>query len=170
VNDSRSCAFSGVLSPSTADLSILASLERKLGRKLGHPKNLASIEWDKAAQAEILTHPDRPQHLFADIADFFVPEMRPFLASLESGADIDVLEVLGPMIKTKQMVTPHAWCLIHQKMCKHPHAKKHKAGTPCTDWITQGAIICNAGKKKTTNHLVAWVCMRRMINEPEVTQ
>ena len=60
VNDNRSCAFSGVLSPSTADLCILASLERKLGRKLRHPKNLASIEWDKAAQAEILTHPDRP--------------------------------------------------------------------------------------------------------------
>ena len=110
---SVSTAYSGIDSPMTAWLQILAALEHDFGFCDVHkPKHLFSIEWNKSCQIELQLHPCDAYCLFGDIADFLHPLLRNQLAELQEKNKLST--VLLPVVKD----SPHK-AIVMSFGCKH---------------------------------------------------
>ena len=68
------------------------------------------------------------------------------------------------MIKEGGAMQHMAWCYRHEAMCRHPVAKIHVAGTPCTDWSPFGSRSGVTGPSLC--YFMSWVGMRRAFQEP----
>ena len=95
-----STSFSGIDSPATAFLTLGAGLCAELKLSPEHvprPRNLFAIEWAPAGQQELLHHPHGPEHVFANIAEFWQPAVRTRMDTIFASGQQD--RILLPLIK-----------------------------------------------------------------------
>ena len=77
------------------------------------------------------------------------------------------VEVLKPIILQGKAVGRRAHCHFHEKNCFLAGARCHTAGSSCTAYSRQGRQQGTADA--TVLHFLAWVAVRRDIQEQEVT-
>ncbi len=114
-----STAFSGIETPSTALSMLGAAMCHEMNMPVEnscHCRHKYAVEWNAKARAEILKHPNAPEHLFGDVEDFWLESMRGKVKSLKERNLIE--SVLIPLIKSASVVGPRAWCYKHNDFCK----------------------------------------------------
>ena len=76
-NLTYSTCFSGIDAPGAALHVALADLRDRLGFEelIGNhkPRHLLAVEWNQAAQTELILSPSCPQCLVADVSEFWKP-------------------------------------------------------------------------------------------------
>ena len=166
--DTMSTSFSGIESPHTAACAHRQALSRRLGKKIPYPRLLHMIEWDTACQGELLiTAKETGSCLFSDIGSFFRPELHETIKSLRDNPAMCV-EILGPLLASGRLMKSSAFCLAHQRMCCLKTASRHRAGTSCTPYSKRGVGL--GLKDECTLHTMAWVGLRLLLQEPDITQ
>jgi len=174
-NDTASCAFSGIDAPGVGINELSWALGRKLKDINGpatmatavKPRMLHHTEWYWESQQELLRMPDCDSCVFGDIESFFKPELADLLEYLKTHPESTV-PLLGPLVMTGLTVKTCGACLRHGGTCPANSAKVHFAGTPCPDWSSCGQHKGAGGR--TMVHFVAWVALRRALQEPIVIQ
>ena len=79
-----------------------------------------------------------------------------------------VADILAPVIAGGNAVVNHSWCYYHQKQCCIKTAVRHTAGTSCVPFSRRGV---NLGLKDVaTLYSLAWIDLRLLLQEPDVTQ
>ena len=78
------------------------------------------------------------------------------------------VEILGPLIASGRAMRDRAFCLHHQKECILQCAKRHTAGTSCVPYSRRGLGL--GLKDVATLYSLAWIGLRLLIQEPDVTQ
>lgn len=166
--DTMSTSFSGIESPHTAACAHRQALSRRLGKKIPYPRLLHMIEWDTACQGELLiTAKETGSCLFSDIGSFFRPELHETIKSLRDNPAMCV-EILGPLLASGRLMKSSAFCLAHQRMCCLKTASRHRAGTSCTPYSKRGVGL--GLKDECTLHTMAWIGLRLLLQEPDITQ
>ncbi|CAK0796341.1 unnamed protein product [Prorocentrum cordatum] len=169
--DTSSSAFSGIGTPEAAATQLHRAVQaRRPDRLVRRPKMLYAIEWGADCQVEldlILQDTRSDGCLFGDIAQFFVPNLQDTVAALRLCPD-RACQVLGPSIKGGHSVTRRGHCLRHGRHCNLQLARRHMAGTSCKGSSAQGRRE-QEGHKSIVDTL-AWIALRRLIQEPEVGQ
>lgn len=113
---SVSTAYSGIDSPMTAWLQLLAALESEFNLDIGRPKHLFSIEWNEHCQTELRAHPCEAECLFGDIAEFLHPLLRCQLNDLQERNKLT--SVLLPVVKdTPEKAIVSLFSCIHVGNC-----------------------------------------------------
>ena len=106
--------------------------------------------------------------LFGDIAQFFRKELKEGILPQLMAKPHQAISVLSPLIKSGQAVSTHGTCLVHGKTCALKSCKRHTAGTSCRPFSARGCGL------QTTDidmlYTLAWVALRRTLQEPDVTQ
>ena len=79
-----------------------------------------------------------------------------------------VADILAPVIAGGNAMVNHSWCYYHQKQCCIKTAVRHTAGTSCVPFSRRGV---NLGLKDVaTLYSLAWIDLRLLLQEPDVTQ
>ena len=114
-----STAFSGIDTPATAFLMVSEAVAEGLEMKyeeMPRPRNHYAIEWLGASQNELAAHPHEPDHIFADISDFWHPSVRSRLNDILDNHMVE--SVLMPLIHKGKATVTRAWCVKHQRICE----------------------------------------------------
>ena len=166
--DTMSTSFSGIESPHTAACANRQALARRLGVEVPFPKLMHMVEWDGACQAELkLIAKETGACLFSDISSFFRPEVLETIDFLKQNPAMSV-EILAPLLATGRLMKTSAHCLSHNRLCCLKTASSHKAGTMCTPYSKRGVQL--GLKDECTLHSIAWVGLRLLLQEPDITQ
>lgn len=166
---SMSTAFSGIGSPEVASNMLHAALSLRLPKKtIKRPVVLSQVEWDAEAQQELLLLGEEfDTCLFGDIFTFFRDDIRDSINVVKE-RPAHALEVLAPVIASGNSMTRFGYCLRHKKMCGLKTAHRHRAGTSCTAYSTQGARGHHADV--TIIYFLAWCGLRLLLQEAEIVQ
>ena len=158
---SLSTAFSGVGGVEVSK-GILgdALAQGSSGRYGRHGKNLFAIEWNEEAQHELKCFPCPPQCIFPDILDQVNKRVAAVLVKQAYRMEFeDLLRVF----QDTNLLQKTMWCIVHGKRCTLERAFVHAAGTPCTDWSSQGCRSQSNGK--TMLYTLAWAAQRMILQE-----
>lgn len=101
-----STAYSGIDSPGSAMLSLVAALGCDFGIHADHPHHFFAVECNDSCQVELQCHPASADCIFSDVADFLHPMLREKLPELQ--ATNKLTTVLLPVVRdtpTKAMVS-----------------------------------------------------------------
>ena len=114
-------------------------LQKRLPERIiRRPRVCSCIEWDPECQQELLLlTQDDDACIFGDITQFFRDDLQPFIEELIH-KPWEALDALTPIIQSGRAMKKTGWCLRHQKECTCVCAKKHRAGTSCTAFSSQG--------------------------------
>ena len=113
-----------------------------------------------------MAHPGRPTHLFHDMNAFISDRLKRVVNCV---GDTMTIDHLMPFVgNASELVTPHAHCVCHNKMCTVERATIHIAGTPCVDWSPMGSN--KKGDGCTAVVFMVWVFMRLVVQEPIIVQ
>ena len=188
--DSMSTAFSGVGCPEVSMQCLRYQLQQSLETDDGDTpfikpvEVLSMVEWDATNQKELLLFdqlgeeatqqtsspkcsghidPDSGPCLFGDIGDFWRPELRSVIRQLSKRPGM-ALETLAPIVVQGRAITPDAFCLRHQKRCRHRTARRHIAGIPCVGYSRKGCgLLC---EDPSIVFIMCWVALRLLCQEP----
>ncbi|CAE7405505.1 unnamed protein product, partial [Symbiodinium necroappetens] len=168
---SLSTSFSGVDSPSTALAMMGAAALKMQGREVTKdsvPKacNKFGIEWLPQSQQELRRHPFGPGCIFSDINAFWLPTIADKLDTISR--ERRIMTMLKDLVQTTVCTGRIAYCEKCSRNCKVSEADLHVGGTPCVDFSSRGQQDQLDGK--TTTSLLAFVAMRREIQEPFFVQ
>ena len=119
-----STAFSGICAPSTAMHCMIAGLPPVQAKHISFKYRWA-IEWSTEAQRELTVLPAPPEQMFGDILKFLTDKAEQELNSL--GPEPHLADIEKIILHSKHAI----------KICM-PSSRLHIAGTPCTDFSTQG--------------------------------
>lgn len=135
---SYSTVFSGIDSPGTAFAQLRRAAEAILGTPVHDPEHVHAVEWDNAANTELLCHPFPPTCLYKDIAGFLKSNLRCVLRELQSADRLT--SDLEPLIEKNQAVKTYAYCVVHNRECciKRIVAMLNLTGTICTGHSAMG--------------------------------
>ena len=139
---SMSTSFSGVDTPAVSFMQLRSALCEELGLAEDDaplPRNHFGIEWNKAAQEELLSHPHGPDHLFSDVSEFWAVGIRERIPSMiEAGA---VESLLVPLVVQGQASVDTAWCLRHGKYCKAGASSRMDVQWMCDVWYWSWSVL-----------------------------
>ena len=127
------------------------------------------VEYDAECQEELLLwakHLGEDTCVFGDISSFWRSELREVVSQLQKQPALAV-SVLLPLMKERKAVTRKAFCIRHQRYCFLQAAKSHTAGSSCTAYSKQGKQ--EGLTDPTVIHLLAWIALRREVQEMEIT-
>jgi hypothetical protein len=108
-----------------------------------------SIEWAPESRKELMLLASPPEALYADINQFWVDALQPFVKDVQDRHSKNVLEVLGPAVRSGKAVKLVGMCLIGKKPVKLVEADVHTSGIPCRDFSNCGTLdgtftlLCN---------------------------
>ena len=171
----HSCSFAGIGGADTAlDLLTDASREHLTRREqrqhacskrpaLGQVTNEYAIEWLHESQQELLHRPNPPRHLFGNINQFWAPPLRSTIMELERTQPKNILEILGPAVRSGRATTKFGWCLVCKRECELAETDVHSAGTPCRDFSSQGLQEGLNGAH--TIYLLCYIGLRMLLQE-----
>ncbi len=115
-----STAYSGVDTPATAMAHLSWALKELLPENAcnghHHFRNLFGVEPLQRCQHELTLHPHGPDHLFVDVQDFFVPEVKQRLSSMLQRNVVHT--VLVRLVQSGKACKRTAFCVIHNKECE----------------------------------------------------
>ena len=74
-------------------------------------------------------------------------------------------QALRPVLMSGKAIRADAWCYRHRRRCRHPGARTHIAGTPCTDESLLGSKRGGLDGK-TSVFFMSWCGQRRLLQEP----
>ncbi|CAE7293769.1 unnamed protein product [Symbiodinium microadriaticum] len=168
---SVSTSFSGVDSPSTALAMMGAAALTLQGREVTKdsvPKvcNKFGIEWLPQSQQELRRHPYGPNCIFSDINGFWLPTLADKLDTISR--ERRVMTILKDLVESSVCTGRVAYCEKCSRNCKVSEADLHIGGTPCVDFSSRGQQDQLGGR--TTTSLLAFVAMRREVQEPYFVQ
>eukprot|EP00959_Pyramimonas_sp_CCMP1952_P024250 508940-Pyramimonas_sp.AAC.1 len=104
-------AFSGIDAPGTSAAVLTATLEDMLGGPIQPMRHLASVEISADANRELARQPhSRPEHMYHDIMDFWVPDVAATISRLVNAGRAVTLDDLRPIVKRGGAVRSFAWC------------------------------------------------------------
>ena len=108
---SMSTAYSGIDSPGTSVLNLLACAESQLGMSTTAPQHLFAVEWDTSCQRELQIHPSGAECLFSNIEDFLREPLKGMLHELVSNDKLRT--VLQPVVmqNPSNAVALHLACI-----------------------------------------------------------
>ena len=104
--------------------------------------------------------------MFNNISDFWRYELKEVVDQLEKQPALAV-SVLLPIMRERRAIRRNARCIRHGVNCFLKCAKSHTAGSSCTAYSRQG--LKQGLADPTVIHLLAWLALRREVQEPEVT-
>ena len=93
---SISTSYSGIDSPGTSILNILACAESQLGMSAMTPQHFFAVEWDSSCQHELQVHPSGAECLFGNLEDFLREPLKGMLHELVSNDKLRT--VLQPVV------------------------------------------------------------------------
>lgn len=164
-----STSFSGIDTPNVAAQMMSLGTQQLLGGELSNtvfPKNIWACEIYSPSQQELLSSPNGPTCLFANIETFWKDAIGCKTKSLHASHQVDT--VLVPLVMTGEAVKSHSYCLRHGRQCKCQCADIHIAGTPCVAYSPRGNFF--GLDDITVLVYLCWIAMRRHIQEPWVVQ
>lgn len=164
--DDHATAFSGIDSPGVAREMLRLALEKHLGQSIPKPTHRWAIEWDPEAQYELLCHPSRPEHIFGDISDFYIPEVKRELDAMKKRNEVITIRKMVPMIRSRKAVQPFAFCIVHKRVCRVDRASSMIAGTPCVGFSSMGP--CMMDEDRSVEHLMAWAGLCLLLLFPHI--
>ena len=164
---SMSTSFSGIDAPATALAMLSGGIVASTGEvvtaaSLPKVRNTWAVEWASCAQEELLRHPFGPRCVFSDICDFWFSSVSDKLDTLSR--ERRCVEVLKTLMTSTVCTKRSGYCLRCEKICQVACEDIHLGGTPCTDFSARGTRDEMQGQ--TTWALMAWIAMRRDIQEP----
>ena len=169
--DSMSTAYSGVRAPETAMALWRWHLEERLGRKLkrANEKMGHMIEWNTQSQRECILMGKREDScVFADISQFWRPELKADIIPSLLRKPAMSIQVLAPLILQGTAVQLRGWCVVHNRHCVLKSCVRHLAGTSCKGFSRRG---CGLGVTDSDAvHFLCWCALRRALQEADITQ
>ena len=136
---------------------------------LARGRHAWSIEWDKTARAELLSHPgfDSNTCVFGDMIGFVVPAYKAVIEHLMDHPEL-AFDALVDVVRSAKLTggsTLRSDCYAHKRVCVCCPTDGHCAGTPCTDFSSQGSQDGISGV--TTMFLLVWMSLMNGL-EPSV--
>lgn len=167
----HSSSFSGVAAPETAVLGLHWAVQNRIpDRTIAPPRMLSMVEWNAECQAELDVLATGIKQdwccCFSDISSFFRCELKEVIEQLKKKPSM-ALEVLSPIITSRQAVNRRAPCVRHGQNCFIETAQKHFCGTSCTAHSRQGKQL--GLSDPNVLHLLAWAALRLEVQEQEIT-
>ena len=168
--DTLSTAFSGIDAPATAIHMICDALDQQPSARQTKLIVTSAVEYLAESQNELLMlSKSNPQFCcFGDITSFYRQEIKGVVEEMSKKAYPAAFEALKPVIKSGKAMTLTSYCRRHDKMCRMQPARRHVAGTPCTDHSSMGKREGQDGK--TAICYLAWVGLRLALQEPIIVQ
>lgn len=136
----RTC-FSGIDAPGVAINMVEMEIERRLGRRMQRLTHSSAVEVYGPSQAELVNdlNPSKPAHLFKDMTDFLVPELKAEIKKIKGVGGAIKFQDLLPAIKSGRAVRRRAFCLVHKAECRVERCRMCWSGTPCVAWSSMGS-------------------------------
>lgn len=168
--DTLSTAFSGIDAPATAIHMICDALDQQPSARQTKLIVTSAVEYLAESQNELLMlSKSNPQFCcFGDITSFYRQEIKGVVEEMSKKAYPAAFEALKPVIKSGKAMPLTSYCRRHDKMCRMQPARRHVAGTPCTDHSSMGKREGQDGK--TAICYLAWVGLRLALQEPIIVQ